>query len=106
MKFPLLTFPFFIFLTACTAQLQSGGETVLGEGKIKVLNKNRLLIQEKTSVLAMDFEGGTGSQLANVYRTGQLITLIGTKSIDKNGNSVEIITALVFEDGRRINIAG
>ncbi|MGE0754033.1 MAG: hypothetical protein AB7L92_02610 [Alphaproteobacteria bacterium] len=98
---------FVLSLSACGQQVAGeASNTVMREGKIKVLNEKRLLIQETSSVVALDFDGGTGKQLSERYRAGQNIKLVGIKTIDAQGNSSETIKAIIFEDGTRFNISG
>lgn len=93
-----------VVLASCQPMLQKPGEMVLGKGVIKVLDDKRLLIQETTSVIALDMDQTSARYLSSRYNAGQNITILGTKIIDKDGNSRETITAVVFADGTRFNI--
>lgn len=100
---PLL---FFVSLTtACAPALKKEGEVVLGEGEIKAITTQKLLIQEKTSVVTLDYDDSSGRYLSDRYKAGESIKLLGTKSLDEQGNSSEQIRALIFADGARFNIA-
>ena len=95
---------FVLMICACAPWQEKPGEIVLGKGVIKVIDEKRLLIQETTSVVALDYGKAAGAYLSGRYKAGQSIILMGTKTIDEHGNSHETITALVFEDGERFNI--
>ena len=84
---------------------QVAGETVVGEGKVAVLNSKRLLIEEKVSVVALDLDEKSGNMLSSQYQAGQPVKLMGEKTLDKDGNSQSTIKAIVFADGRRFNIS-